>query len=422
MTVATTVQKLTTVRIHPHVSARRWQLPVLLFFLTVLAGRFGLERIDPSYEKLGPLAQPRYWLFIALLLSLTVVRPNLGRRFTLSWKLRRFCWWVVLLHLYLALSTLWSPIPTEALDQVSEVLLLAGIVLITPRLFNRSPHQRISLLLLLLYATAIVYALGGMGGRWTDEGRMAAFGGGPNVFVRIAGMGILVSLFFWLKTSRIRWLIPMPLLATVAILSGSRGGLLSLVIAILFFLGFTLQKNRRKILTLAFVVGTLGLLTLTQFASERILPFWQERYVQETFEDRDDAERRVLAATAIAMVRDHPLFGIGLDGFRQSSGLDEYAHNLVFQVSAEGGLLGLILMSAAIVPVLCTMPSASSLEEKTVYILGAFNLLAEMFSGTYYDGRYMWLFFAMYLVLKQAASIPSATAQPRVLSHQLTTS
>jgi O-antigen ligase len=387
-----------------------WHFIGFLFFVTVLAGQFGLDRIDPKYEDLGLLGQVRHWLFFFLLVTMLASGWKLFLGPKVDAKTRGYCQRVAVLHLYLAFTVFWTPHVTEylrpisAADQVSAVLMLAVLVYLVPALFHPAPRQRFHFLLKLLYGTAIIYAMAGLTGRWSDAGRMYAFGGGPNVFVRVVGMGIFAALFFSLTTKQPKWLLPIPLLAGAAILSGSRGGMFGLAgsLPVYFLLNLREWRIRRQDL----VILTVVIIALAPFLASQVLPFWQQRFVAQTFEDRYDAQRLFFFASAVETFRDHPVWGIGLEGFRHTNELQEYVHNLILQIAVEGGLVGLVLLFAALLPVARAWSWSSSPEMRLAFSMGLFIFLAGMFSGSYYDARYMWIFFAIYLLLKFARGAP----------------
>jgi len=392
--------------------ARGWHAILLFFFAAVLAGQFALDRLDPKYERLGVLGQARVWLFLPL--TLLVLRAEKGREphSKLSSGARLYFSSVVLLHLYLAFTALWTPLliensrPVSNSSEVLGVFLLAATMFLALSLFRSETVDKVRFLFVLLITTASVYAVGGMSGQWIsdDEARMSAFGGGPNVFVRIVGMGVFGALYFWLQTRRVIWLAPVPLLVSGAVLSGSRGGLLALglSLALFFIIGFgKMAAMSRGVVALSV---TLMILVSVPFLSSKILPVWQERFIQLSFEEHYDADRLLLFSAAVQMFLDNPVWGVGLDGFRRLNDMGgDYSHNLFLQVSAEGGIVGLVLLLLALTAGIRAWSRSSPLEEQVIFSLGVFIFLAALLSGSYYDARYMWIFFGILWLLKQSS-------------------
>ena len=287
-------------------------------------------------------------------------------------------------------------------SEVSGVLMLAGMILMVPMLFRRETESKVRFLLALLFGASILYALGGLKGDWADVDRAAAFGGGPNVFARIMGMGTIAALYFYLRTKRLIWLIPVPLLVNMAILSGSRSGLLALAVSLAFFLLIGM-RGAAAVRRATIGVGCLVMILLSlPGVRSNVLPYWQQRFVEESFQDRYDAGRFMLFAEAAEMFRDNPVWGVGLDGFRRLSVIGEYSHNLFLQVSAEGGLIGLMLLVVALLGAIKAWSRRGSLEEQVVFSLALLILSAQMFSGSYYDARYMWIFLGIPWVLSES--------------------
>jgi O-antigen ligase len=280
--------------------------------------------------------------------------------------------------------------------------MLAAMILMVPTLFRRETESKVRFLLGLLFGTSIFYAIGGLNGDWGEVDRAAAFGGGPNVFARIMGMGIIAALYFYLRTKRVVWLVPVPFSIGMAILSGSRSGILALALSLTFFLLIAVRSTgavRRVIIGLGCVL--MILLSLPAVRSS-VLPYWQQRFVEESFEDRYDAGRFLLFTEAAGMFQENPVRGVGLDGFRRLSEIGEYTHNLFFQVSAEGGSVGLILLVIALVNAVRGWSRRGSLEEQVIFCLALLIFVAQMFSGSYYDARYMWIFFGILWVLRES--------------------
>jgi O-antigen ligase len=392
---------------------------VLLFFVTLLAGQFGLDRISPDYEDVGPIGQVRFWLFVLLVY---LVFRQAEARFKLVRAGTHFFWFVVAFHGYLALTALWTPRMLEGSEQMSSatevvsMFMLAGFVLIVRRLFHTETQQKTRLLLKLLFFAGGVFAVAGLSGQWMVGERIAAFGGGPNVFARVVAMAVFAGLYSWLQSGRVIWLLPLPVFVGSIILSGSRSGLIALGMSLAFFI----IVNRRRIMTTRHGIVVVSCILIAFVAlpavSQEIGAFWQSRFIESSLEDRYDSQRFVLFSDAAATFLNNPIWGIGLDGFRRTNSLGEYySHNLVLQVAAEGGLVGLTLLGLALGSAIRGCSWSSTLEEQTILTLALLILLAGMFAGSYYDARYMWVFLGIRAVMYQSsrAQVRAATSPGR---------
>jgi O-antigen ligase len=126
----------------------------------------------------------------------------------------------------------------------------------------------------------------------------------------------------------------------IIILAKSAGGLVA-VAAALFFLG-VIKKKTRAATIVAAIIAILIVLLLPAAAGLRdqiLLRDWSGRVHQIGWKE------------SFAMLKDHPLFGAGLDGFKtvvapyhhaQGVEIFQYPHNLFLAAWSEIGLIGLI--------------------------------------------------------------------------------
>ncbi len=130
----------------------------------------------------------------------------------------------------------------------------------------------------------------------------------------------------------------------------------------------------------------------------------------------------------------HPLVGAGAGSF-SVSGIGRflrYPHNLVLEISAEQGLVGLTLFTVLVVTVLTRLLSACAAIRRLpggdvtapliVLALLLFSLVNAMVSGDLNDGRMLWLTLGVALAVvalvrdPQAAGEGVAPAAPRQTS------
>jgi O-antigen ligase len=161
-----------------------------------------------------------------------------------------------------------------------------------------------------------------------------------------------------------RWLLGIALLFPTAslLLSASRGGFVSMLAEIVIFFGVALyaRKSRSKL-------GSWTGLLLLGLCAVALLFFWLDpgrvssrlAAVISIGHSKEAlvADRLSAARDALRMLKDHPLFGVGLGAFRvtfpryQSRVFDSYwgyAHNDYAQALAETGIAGGILVLAAV--------------------------------------------------------------------------
>jgi O-antigen ligase len=142
------------------------------------------------------------------------------------------------------------------------------------------------------------------------------------------------------------------------------------------------------------------------------LPGWElvrDRFVDQTLAQGYDSGRPAIFSAALRLAWEHPLLGVGIDGFRVLAG-DRlgavYAHNYVLSVAAEGGVIGLGLLTTAVALWIATMRRLRpwSPLARSFVLAAAFIVLASLASGDYYDARLAWCFAGL---AAATASVPT---------------
>jgi O-antigen ligase len=140
---------------------------------------------------------------------------------------------------------------------------------------------------------------------------------------------------------------------------------------------------------------------------------FEDRFIQQTVEQRYVSGRTDIWVQAARLAVDHPLIGTGLDGFYGLIGRNEgteYPHNYLLGVAAEGGLVGLGLLAAAALLLARTVRRGGGHPRETMLALvsAVFVALSSLFSGDYYDARLAFLFAA----IAAAAAVTPADPAP----------
>jgi len=157
------------------------------------------------------------------------------------------------------------------------------------------------------------------------------------------------------------WMIAAALLGLVILLAGARASWITFALVLLFS-GWELLGVKRLAGVFAFGALSLGLLTAT-------VPQVRERIVRTTYALAADQEgvdvalsgRTRIWGAAACMVREHPVNGVGARGFRYAfpacdpepgvaaewgTGPALHAHQIVLEILAETGAIGLLLWLA----------------------------------------------------------------------------
>ena len=331
--------------------------------------------------------------------------------------------WLVAAMIFFGYQTLsigWAPpgaqIAAGAVDLVCLAVLVFAVYL-HARTWPQSAGWRV---LWLFWAAGVVFALGafvvsGPG----EQGRYAAFGGGPNVFVRIEVLGLIAVIALVAHGASRHLLWSAPLLLAGALSSGSRGGLLAAVVVGTMVVLAGRQRARRTAVFAA--VGTLIALVAVYRLNLPGSDLIRSRFVEQTLQEGYASDRPGVYSSAVDLAREHPLLGVGIDGWRVVVG-DQlgivYPHNYVLSVAAEGGAVGLVLLGIAVGLWIRTLRSARpwSLLTKSLVAAAAFVALASMVSGDYYDSRLAWCCAA----LAAASSLTGGKIEPQPAEPPLT--
>jgi O-antigen ligase len=299
---------------------------------------------------------------------------------------------------YMCLTSLWSPPGAEADRFFAEavmIFLFTGVAMIAAARMDASSWR---VFWLMVVVVSVVFALGGLANGSFAGGRMSAFGSGPNVYVRIVGVGAVVGAFHALRSGRVAWLAVAALLSGAAVLTGSRGGILALSVTLLIglVLGYRWLAESRRVLVFA-LGATAVILAVSAALGERIREVVALRFGEQLLSQGQTAGRNVLYEAGWEMWRGAPLRGNGVGSFEVVYGHGfAYTHNIVLDVLVDGGLLGLLLLAIVVVsPGPGIWSTRRGIEATLSSALGIFYLAASQFSGTYYDTRFAWFFLGI---------------------------
>lgn len=367
-------------------------LSVVAAFCTLLAGQIDSSRLNvASTVNIEP-----YWLGLGLLLAVFYgpLRRIRSSRPPSSSVPRS--WWVSLsvLIITLAASVAWSSDQLGDLGMALRLLALLPILAVLKACLEIDRATVVKTAMTLCVVAGVIFAVAGLAS-FGGEGRIAAFGGGPNVFARITGLGLIGTIYWVSVKRRGAWLLPLSLpMVAATILSGSRGAMAGVCFALLII---AIGLNRRTLLRA--VAGTLVAAPLIGYVyviyGSVILRSVDERIVKLTIEEGYLSGRGGLWSAAIDMIADRPLQGYGLGTFQNIYGF--YPHNLLLDVLVTAGVLGglalLGLLWASFLGI-----ARSGLRKADVLYPAACSVLifvSAMFSGALFDSRFLWFFLLL---------------------------
>lgn len=371
--------------------------PGLVLILVAIGGRFTLDRA--GYTDLA-------WVdlrVVGLVAALVVLAVDVARRPRPPGGHRPEGWLVAatLFFLFQIASGLWAPAASRVGPQTLDLVLMAALIIAFYLYAAGDPAAVVRLAFRLFYVAALVFALAALFVNGPGEqGRYSAFGGGPNVFVRIQLLGVISAVALALFSRRLLPLLAVPLFLLAAVLSGSRAGLLAgLVVGAAALLKIRHRLRGAPVVAAgAFLAAAAGVIAV--FAPPAFTDLFQERFVEQTVQQRYLSDRTDIWAAAWRLAVDHPVAGAGLDGFYGLIGVNqmvEYPHNYVLGVAAEGGVLGVGLLATAVLLWTGTVRGGGHRPQMTGLAVAAavFVALSSLFSGDYYDARLAWMFAAL---------------------------
>jgi O-antigen ligase len=395
---------------------RAFFLPGLLLVLVALGGRYTLDRaglLDLAWVDLRMLGA---------IVGIAVLAIDVKRRALPHTTPRPEGWLVLatLFFLYQVASGLWAPTSARVGPKAIDVAVMGALTLAVYVYTLDDPATVIHWTFVLFYVAAVVFALGALLVTGPGmQGRYAAFGGGPNVFVRIEIIGLISAVALYRFTGRLITLSAVPLFLIAAVLSGSRAGLLAAgavgIVALL-----RVRGRLPAAPTLAAAVLTAGAIAYVVMARPRgVVDLVQGRFVEQTIQQGYVSDRTTIWAETIRLALAHPIIGAGLDGFYgligRVSGI-EYPHQYILAVAAEGGIIGLGLLGVSVALWVGTVRRGRGhpVEAALTVAASAFVALSSLFSGDYYDARLAWLFAAM---AAAAAATGPGTGRSLALAH-----
>jgi O-antigen ligase len=373
--------------------------------LYLLSGRWAVSRLSGDLASPPVYLEVRVWVvgLLAATALLANVRPRPGPE-------RLVVALVVLFLGWAALTVLWAPDAELAGYKAYELLLVAVATVSLARVFSSDAGPRALAwtwaAILVVAGLLAALALPGVVSSGAAGGRLAVLAGGPNVFARIMGFLAVAALFFWRRHGH-AWLF-MPVVALAAllvVLSGSRGGLLSMGAAVVVFLAIELRDLRRTVPALLVAAAAfLGVVTSTR-VGQAALETYDQRVKLLLLRDRYSAGRTELYRSAWRLGKTAPVLGRGLAAF-PAKGLGVYPHNLFLETFCETGLVGLWLLGSALAAGAFFVARRRGGDGATVAGL-VLILAATQFSGDLYDSR------GVFVLLVAASVAPAATRRAR---------
>ncbi len=305
-----------------------------------------------------------------------IMLPSLLERFfglmQNRWQLRLYPWISLPLGLLIGWALLtgsFAPYPLWFRAQVPGLLSGAAILLYLANLIDDEQDlilaiKSIAFSVILSGALALIqYAagpgagekLGGLVSYWDDSViRVTALSGHPNdLAIYLASTLPLLMLFAMLRPELRRWCLTASIMGFGALLmTFSRGGWIGLAIGLLIVMHYNaglITRNMSKVL--------IGVLLAIPVAGLLIIPLGSRLTSRVQTDDDGSAYSRIpLAETAIKIILNNPIMGVGLGNYKKvvpdydssafvdvETDLPLAVHNLLLNLTAETGLPGGLL-------------------------------------------------------------------------------
>jgi O-antigen ligase len=236
--------------------------------------------------------------------------------------------------------------------------------------------------------------------------RFAAAGFDPNDLAMMLVLALPMAWYLGLTHQRwlVRWLCRGYLLVglTAIALTGSRGGLLASIVALLVVPLTMTRLTPGRLLAGIAVVGAAGAFAVA--------------YIPKTVADRLSSTRQevevgdlngrllIWKAGARALI-ERPLMGHGTGGFnravRPTLGYGRAAHNTYLGVLVEQGIFGFLLWAALFVAVFVRALRLPLLERRFTLVLLA-TVLVAMLPLTWDDNKAVWIVMAVLIALSES--------------------
>lgn len=317
-------------------------------------------------------------------------------------------------------TTLWTALdPTFlATRAVADgVKLITGIVfMIVTFLLIRDSGLPAAIRALRLWGwTATLLSLGSLAGATggitiipSDGYRSLGYFEDANLYAGYLLVSLSVVLF--LSTVAPSWLFPLQSLVIFGglVMTGSRGGMLSLALLVLFISVLINSARLRLMLITMTLTGSWLAAWLLFYREPRVHVLGLDRLFFASQNATEDP-RTALWGRAIEKWLDEPVWGIGLgqferfsgDVFRraQTTGLGYVTHNSFLFFLVAFGIIGLALFLATFVWMLWHLYRATGLSRQAKHALasGLLMIASQMMTLNLQNLRYVWIYFGVVL-------------------------
>jgi O-antigen ligase len=361
----------------------------------------GLFKADPRLSSLASLVDMT--LALGAVLAATLAYRLVLRRERFTWS--REMSLALIFASVILIGLVYTPAGSYATDKAFRFVSLTLLAFFTPLVVIRS-YRSVWLFFLGWLGIATLLTMDALSRLGSGE-RLSGFSGTGIGMSRTVGVAVIILLFAVLmgRVSRLWQIvaaIALGLMVLAMVGTGSRGPLLMLGGAVILAFSITIAKPGQRARALL-IIGILGLVVLGVFSSGLIPAASLERFnllVNEADDDTSAQARLLVMEVAWHLFTTNPVIGRGTGSVSAFGAGQEqvYPHNILLELAAETGLVGLglylIVVGMVLWRLLADLSRKPGQEHLFLTLLAMllFTLLNAMVSGDLSDNRDMWLF------------------------------
>lgn len=373
-------------------------------FVVALSGRFDLAQLPTPFPV-------RFILVVPLAILVISWRCLLSQRGKLV-RIGPVPALVLGLIAAHAASSLWAHPDARLWEAVANDMLVLVLAYAASLAARTAPLATRNVFLMLFVGAAIVYVVASANtGATSGIGRAIAFGGGPNVFGRVMVWGVIGAAALAVHRRRALWLVATPAMIVYAVLSASRGVLVSAVVTALI-MAWT-QRRSLSTRQLAAVTAVAPFVVWVVWTNEQVRFLAERRFAIEGIVGPELGGRGRLWDASWRLFWDRPIFGHGIDSFYAKTIADTgfpYPHNLILEIGNDLGILGVLALAGIVWVTVRTVVRQRSLMDAThwgMFAVAVFTFSCTMFSGDFFDSRFLWISLCVLFPTSSVAQMSS---------------
>jgi|GEM_PF-1805322 len=356
----------------------------VIFVGFLLSGRWSLTRIYETMQLNVYFMEPRM-LFASLLVvaSLLFIDRLTVRGCVIIGSFGAFA-------LVWLISAAYAPEGALSIGKAIDIIYLSIGVISALVLFN-APGRLRALVRVLYFALISMAVLATIMIFLGQGGRIAILGGGPNIFGRNMAILCMLSIIYndhSISRQRLPYKLSVLLGGSLLLLTQSRGAVFSLGCALIAYYVFVGKIRPFVIFRAVFAGSVLGLVVWFTDLKVTLLGPIASRFTYYGYGEGMLGARYDLFVGAFNMWRENWLLGKGIGTTSISIGF--YPHNVLLEILAEVGLVGLVALIVFIAASLSTKGIRRPFLNIPVLIIAIVVFAGAQFSGDIYDSRFLF--------------------------------